>query len=52
MVGRVGDLFGLTAAECQVLQHLLDGDTADQAARLSISMMRRVRSSVYRELRK
>lgn len=46
MIARVGELFGLTAAERQVLQHLLDGDPADRIARLRGAGVSTVRTQI------
>ena len=46
MIGRVGELFALTGAECQVLHHLLDGDCADDIARLRGAGVSTVRTQI------
>lgn len=46
MIVRVGELFGLTGAERAVLEHLLDGDSADQVARLRGAGVSTVRTQI------
>lgn len=46
MIARVGELFGLTGAEREVLRHLLDGDSADQVARLRGAGLSTVRTQI------
>ncbi|KQQ87891.1 helix-turn-helix transcriptional regulator [Massilia sp. Leaf139] len=46
MILRVGELFGLTAAEREILRHLLDGDAADRVARLRGAGVSTVRTQI------
>jgi len=46
LIARVGELFGLTEAERDVLQHLLDGDSADQVAHLRGAGVSTVRTQI------
>lgn len=46
IIARVGELFRLTGAERQVLQHLLDGDSADAIARARGAGVSTVRTQI------